>query len=113
MGIKIGQSTWIQVTNNSAFYLQLHILKHRGSIEESSLTDGRTLKVTPRPASASAAGKNYKIIVLLPNKTQMDHPVMPLRLLDEYDHVGDRQAAQHYGHDVGAVVAEPLVHRGA
>ena len=69
--------------------------------------------MTPRPASASAAGKNYKIIVLLPNKTQMDHPVMPLRLLDEYDHVGDRQAAQHYGHDVGAVVAEPLVHRGA
>ena len=44
---------------------------------------------------------------------QMDHPVLPLRLLDEYEHVGDRQAAQHYGHDVGAVVAELLVHRGA
>ena len=38
---------------------------------------------------------------------------MLLRLLDEYDHVGDRQAAKHYGHDVRAVVAEPLVHRGA
>ena len=55
MAIKIGQSTWIQVTNNSAFYLHLRILKHKGSIEESCVT----LKVTSRPASASVAGKNF------------------------------------------------------
>ena len=31
--IQIGQSTWFQVTNNLAFYPQLCILKHKGSID--------------------------------------------------------------------------------